>query len=67
MMSRYSIRDAIAWDAAMLIEEARLAQTLGWMEEDEVWGVVFLNPQRVQGTFESWRNFRILSGSDFAD
>jgi len=56
-MSRYSIRDAIAWDAAMLIEEARLAQTLGWMEEDEVWGVVFMNPQRVQGTFESWRNF----------
>jgi hypothetical protein len=53
----YSIRDAIAWDSAMLIEEARLAQTLGWLDEDEVWGVVFLNAQRVQDTFESWRDF----------
>lgn len=56
-VDKYSILDAIAWDATMLVEEARLAHTMGWIPEDEIWGLLFLNAQRVQDSFEGWRDF----------
>ena len=53
----YAVRDAMAWDASMLVEEVRLAHTLGWLTEEEAWGYLFLNGQKMQDCYDSWQDF----------
>ena len=64
----YTVRDTMAWDASMLVEETRLAHTLGWLTEEEAWGYLFLNGQKMQDCFESWQEFTdaALKGREYS-
>ena len=53
-----SVRDMVAFDSARFTELLRQALYLEFIEEEEAWGFLFLNAQRVQESYESWEDFR---------
>ena len=53
----YHVKDILAYDAARFVELTRIAFVLKLLSEEEVWGLLFLNAQRVQMLFSSWRDY----------
>jgi len=53
-----SIKELIAFDSARFAELLRHVMLLGFLDEEEAWGLLFLNAQRVQDSFENWADFK---------
>ena len=53
-----SIKEIIAFDSARFAELLRQVILLGFLDEEEAWGLLFLNAQRVQDSFENWMDFK---------
>jgi len=53
-----SIKELIAFDSARFVELLRQVMLLGFLDEEEAWGLLFLNAQRVQDSFENWADFK---------
>lgn len=53
-----SIKELIAFDSARFAELLRQVTLLGFLDEEEVWGLLFLNAHRVQDSFENWLDFK---------
>jgi len=56
--SRVRVKDMVAFDSARFVELIRQALALKILEDDEVWGFLFINAQRVQDTFTGWSDFK---------
>ena len=52
-----SVSDTVAFDSARFSELIREAIYLGYLEEEEAWGLLFLNAERVQEAFSSSKEF----------
>ena len=52
------VRDMVAFDSARFTELLCQALYLKFLEEEEAWGLLFLNAQRVQDCFEDWKDFQ---------
>lgn len=53
-----AIRDMVAYDSARFTELLRHGLHLKFIEEEEAWGFLFLNLQRVQDSYCDWYDFR---------
>jgi len=53
-----SIKEVIAFDSARFAELLRQVILLGFLDEEEAWGLLLLNAQRVQDSFENWVDFK---------
>lgn len=53
-----TVKDMIAFDCARFAELIRIALFLKLLEEEEAWGFLFLNAQRVQDSFDNWDDFK---------
>ena len=56
--SSLSVRDMVAFDSARFTELLRQALYLNFINEEDAWGFLFLNAQRVQESYEGWEDFR---------
>ena len=52
------VKDMIAFDSSCFVELVRQAMALKLLSKEEGWGLLFLNGQRVQDTFEGWKDFK---------
>lgn len=52
------IADMVAFDAARFAELLRQVDYLKFLDEEELWGLLFLNAQRVQDTYKSAKEFK---------
>jgi hypothetical protein len=53
-----SIKEMVAFDSARFAELLRQAILLSFLDEEEAWGLLFLNAQRVQDSYTSWQDFK---------
>jgi len=51
------VKDLVAFDASRFAELLFQLIHLNILEEEEAWGLLFLNAQRVQDSFENWEDF----------
>jgi hypothetical protein len=67
MRSTITIKSMIAFDSAVYAELIRQTMSLNILSEEEGWGLLFLNAQRVQDSFTSWEMFQeaYLEGAAF--
>ena len=55
--NRVTIQDLVAFDASRFAELLFQVMHLDILEEEEAWGLLFLNAQRVQDSFSNWEAF----------
>ena len=53
-----SVRDMVAFDSARFTELLRQVLYMKFIEEEQAWGLLFLNAQRVQDSYASWHEFK---------
>jgi len=63
----FCIKDMVAFDSASFVELVRQSMALKLLSDEEAWGFLFLNAERVQDSFESWEAFQnaYLKGAEF--
>ena len=52
------VKDMVAFDSSCFVELVRQAMALKLLSQEEAWGFLFLNAQRVQDSFEGWEDFK---------
>lgn len=53
-----SIADMVAFDSSRFVELLRQVIYLKFIDEEEAWGLLFLNAQRVQDSYANWEAFQ---------
>lgn len=57
LMDEVSIKAMVAVDVAQFVHLTRLAYMINLLDDDECWGMLFLNAQRAQDCFDNWDDF----------
>ena len=67
LAGKVSIRDLVALDCSRFVVLIRQALMVDLIAEQEAWGLLFLNAQRVQDCYDSWQDFAqcYQTGRDF--
>jgi hypothetical protein len=58
MRSQIAVKSMIAFDSSVYAELIRQTVSLGILTEEASWGLLFLNAQRVQDSFDSWQDYQ---------